>query len=137
MKAFASLTLEEKQRTLSKILSVLRTTIFVGKNKVAYNLQAIIHLAKCKIMVDAKFNKGCVKVNRKSFILFILETPYWRIRDLNVQGFSEGETEYDYEPYGPKRIPTGVHFDGTPFEEYEINEIMGCLYELRAYLIFF
>jgi hypothetical protein len=47
IKAFASLTLEEKQRILSKILSVLRTTTsFVGKNKVAYNLQAIIYLAK-------------------------------------------------------------------------------------------
>ncbi len=51
MKAFASPTLEEKQRTLSKILIVLRTTNdFVGKNKVAYNLQAIIYLAICKIV---------------------------------------------------------------------------------------
>ena len=31
---------------------------------------------------------------------FIPDTPYWRIRDLNVQGFPEGETVYDYEPYG-------------------------------------
>ena len=100
MKAFASLTLEEKQRTLRKILSVLRTTtIFVGKNKVAYKLQAIIYLAKFKIMVDAKFNEGCLKVNWKSLQRFIPDTPYRRIRDLNVQGFPEGETEYDYEPY--------------------------------------
>ena len=94
MKAFASLTLEEKHMTLSKILCVLRTTaIFVGKTKVAYNLQAIIYLAKCKIMVDAKFNKGCLKVNWKSLHRFIPDTSYWRIRDINVQGFPEGETE--------------------------------------------
>ena len=86
-------------------------------------------------MVDAKFNKGCLKVNWKGLHRFIPGTPYWRIRDLNVQGFPKGETEYDYESYGPKKIPTRVHFDGTPFEEYEINEIMGCLYELRAYLL--
>ena len=136
MMDFSAATLEEKQRIFKRILSVLRTTtIFVEKNKVAYNLQAIIYLAKCKIMVDAKFNKGCRKVNWKSLHRFIPDTPYWRIRDLNVQGFPEGETEYDYEPHGPKKIPTGVHFDGTPFEEYKINEIMGCLYELRAYLL--
>ena len=79
-------------------------------------------------------NLAC-QVHPHSLHRFIPDTPYWRIRDLNVQGFPEDETEYDYEPYGPKKIPTGVHFDGTPFEEYKINEIMGCLYELRAYLL--
>jgi hypothetical protein len=68
-------------------------------------------VAKCKIMVDAKFNKGCLKVNLKSLYRFIPDTPYWRIWDLNARGFPENETEYDYEPYGPKNIPTGVHFD--------------------------
>ncbi len=54
-----------------------------------------------------------------------------------IQGFPEigHETEVNYEPYGAKTIPTGVHFDGTLFTEDEINEIMGCLYELRAYLL--
>ncbi len=75
MKAFALLTLEEKQWTLSKILSVLRTTtIYVGKNKVVYNLQSIIHLAQCKIMVDAEFNKGCLKVNWKRLHQFMTAT---------------------------------------------------------------
>ncbi len=83
-------------------------------------------------MVDAKFDKGCLKVNWKSLHRFTPDTSCWRIRDLNVQGFPEDETEYDYEPYRPKKILTGVHFDRTPFEEYEINEIMGCLYELRV-----
>ena len=43
---FSTAKLEDKQRIFNKILSVLRTTtIFVGKDKVAYNLQAIIYLA--------------------------------------------------------------------------------------------
>ena len=64
MKDFSAATLEEKQRMFKRIISVLRTTaIFVGKKKVAYNLQAIIYLAKTKIMVNAKFRNGKLQVN--------------------------------------------------------------------------
>ena len=138
MKDFSAATLEEKQRIFKRILSVLRTTtIFVGKNKVAYNLQAIIYLAKTKIMVNAKFHNARLQVNWRSLHRFIPDTSYWQDREMPIQGFPEigDETEVNYEPYGPKIIPTVVHFDGTLFTEDEINEIMGCLYQLRAYLL--
>ena len=140
MKDFSAATLEEKQRIFKRILSALRTTtIFVGKDKVAYNLQAIIYLAKTKIMVNSnlKFSNGRPKFNWKSLHRFIPDTAYWQIREIPIQGFPEiGEkTEVNYEPYGATKIPTGVHFDGTLFTEAEINEIMGCIYELREYLL--
>jgi hypothetical protein len=133
---FSTAKLEDKQRIFNKILSALRTTtIFVGKDKVAYNLQAIIYLAKTKIMVNAKFRNGKLQVNWRSLHRFIPDTAYWQLREMPIQGFPEigDETEVNYEPFGPKTIPTGVHFDGTLFTEDEINEIMGCLWELRAY----
>ena len=81
MKDFSAATLEEKQRMFKKIISVLRTTtIFVGKNKVAYNLQAIIYLAKTKIMVNAKFHNARLQVNWKSLHRFIPDTAYWQIQ---------------------------------------------------------
>jgi hypothetical protein len=116
MKDFSAATLEEKQRFFKRILSVLRTTtIFVGKNKMAYNLQAIIYLAKTKIMVIAKFHNARLQVNWKSLQRFIPDTAYWQIREMPIQGFPEigHETEVNYERYGAKTIPTGVHFDGT------------------------
>ena len=77
MKDFSAATLEEKQRIFKRILSVLRTTtIFVGKNKVAYNLQAIIYLAKTKIMVNAKFHNARLQVNWRSLHRFIPDTSY-------------------------------------------------------------
>ena len=127
-----------KQRIFNKILSALRTTtIFVGKDKVAYNLQAIIYLAKTEILVNSKFRNGKLQVNWRSLHRFIPDTAYWQLREMPIQGFPEigDETEVNYEPFGPKSIPTGVHFDGTLFTEDEINEIMGCLWELRAYLL--
>ena len=79
MKDFSTANLEDKQRIFNKILSALRTTtIFVGKNKVAYNLQAIIYLAKTKIMVNAKFRNGKLQVNWKSLHRFIPDTAYWQ-----------------------------------------------------------
>ena len=75
MKDFSTATLEDKQRIFNKILSALRTTtIFVGKDKVAYNLQAIIYLAKTKIMVSSKFRNGKLQVNWKSLHRFIPDT---------------------------------------------------------------
>ena len=138
MKDFSAAKLEEKQRILTRIISILlTTTIFVGKDKVVYNLQAIIFLAKTKIMTNAKFLNGKLRVNWQKLHRFIPDTAYWKILEIPVQGFPEigDETEYDYQPYGIKSIPTGVHFDGTLFTEREINEIMGCLWDLRAYLL--
>ena len=84
MKDFSAATLEEKQRIFKRILSVLCTiTIFVGKNKVAYNLPAIIYLAKTKIMVNAKFNGAELQVNWKSLHRFIQDTAYWQLREMH------------------------------------------------------
>ena len=86
MKDLSAATLEEKQRMFKKIISVLHTTtIFVGKNKVAYNLQAIIYLAKTKIMVNAKFHNARLHVNWKSLQRFIPDTAYWQIREMHIQ----------------------------------------------------
>ena len=118
MKDFSAAKLEEKQRIFSKIISILlTTTIFVGKEKKVYNLQSIIYLAKTKIMVNAKFLNAELQVNWKSLHRFIPDTAYWQLREMPVQGFPGvgHETTINYEPYGPRTIPTGVHFDGTLF----------------------
>ncbi len=90
MKDFSAATLEEKQRIFKRILSVLRTTtIFVGKNKKAYNLQATIYLAKTKIMVNAKFLNAEFQVNWRSLHRFIPDIAYWQLREMPIQGFPD------------------------------------------------
>ena len=82
MKDFSAANLEEKQRMFKKIISDLRTTtMFVGKNKVAYNLKAIIYLAKTKTMVNAKFHNARLRVNWRSLHRFIPDTSYWQDRE--------------------------------------------------------
>ena len=130
MKAFASLTLEEQQKIYARILSALRTTTIRRKGKKSFKLQAIIYLSKLKIMIDAKFKNGSLKVNWEKLCRFILDIIYWQYCNVHVNGYVEGDETYIYQPYGPTTAPAGVHVDGTLSTDKDVNEFMGCIYEL-------
>ena len=83
----------------------------------------------------AKFKNGSLKVNWEKLSQFIPDIIYWGLCNVNVSGYVEGDETYDYHPYGPRIAPAGDHVDGTAFDDNDVNEFMGCIYELRSYLL--
>ena len=135
--AFASLTVEEMVRTFNKVLLVLRTTtILIGKEKVPNNLQVIEYLAEFKIMTRLKFQGSMADVNWGDLGKFVPDAKYWNDRNCKLEDNGETMT-VDHEGTGMVNIPKGLHADGTPFTQDEINFKFGAVYDAWEYMLKF
>ena len=135
--AFASLTVEEMVRTFNKVLLILRTTtILIGKEKVPNNLQVIEYLAEFKIMTELKFQGSMADVNWSDLWGFVPDAKYWNDRNCILEDSGETMT-VDHEGTGPVNIPKGLHADGTPFTQDEINFKFGAVYDAWEYMLKF
>ena len=68
------------------------------------------------------------QVKWKKLERFIPDAPYW----IERYGVMEDDGEcmtVNYDGVGEVEIPKGVHVDGTPFTEQEINFKMEAIYD--------
>ena len=65
---------------------------------------------------------------------FIPGAPYWIERYAALEDDGERMT-VNYEEHGEVEIPKGVHIDGTPFTEQEINFKMDAIYYAWPYML--
>jgi hypothetical protein len=133
--AFASLSVEEMVRTLRMVLHILRTTtISIGREKVPNNLQVIEYMAQFKIMVGLKFQGPMAEINGCEPWRFIPDAQYWIKRNCPLEDSGEIMT-IDWEGTGNVDIPKGVHHDGIPFTQEEINFKFGAVYDAWGYML--
>ena len=135
--AFTSLSVEDMVKTFNMVIAVFRTTtIFIGRGKALNNLQVIEYMAELKIMVGLKFKGSMAQAKWKKLERFIPDTPYWIERNCSME--DNGELmKVNYDGVGEVEISKGVHVDGTPFTEQEINFKMEAIYYAWPYMLQF
>ena len=129
--AFASLSVEDMVKTLNIIIAAFRTTtILIGTN----NLQVIEYMAELKIMVGLKFKGSMTQAKWEKLERFIPDAPYWIERYGALEDDGERMT-VNYNAVGEVEIPKGVHVDGTPSTEQEINFKMDAIFDAWPYML--
>jgi hypothetical protein len=133
--AFASLSVEDMVKIQNMVIAAFRaTTILIGRGKSPNNLTVMEYMAELKIMVGLKFKGSMAQVKWKRLDRFIPDASYWIERYAALEDNDERMT-VNYGEVGEVEIPKGVHVDGTPFTEQEINFKMDAIYNAWPYML--
>jgi hypothetical protein len=135
--AFASLSIKEMVKSYNMVTAALRTTtILIGKEKSPNNLVVMEYMSELKIMTNLRFKGHMAQVKWDKLGRFIPGAQYWIERYTALEDDGERMT-VNYGEHGEVEIPKGVHVDGTPFTEQEINFKMDAIYEAWPYMLQF
>ena len=132
---FTSLTGVEQRKIFDEIISECRTTVLLDDRKRPFNLEAIIALAKCKILQSTEHTRKHA-IDWRHLENLLINAEYLEKMQMDAGLFPRGQTAYNIDDVEEEiLINTVIEMDGTPMSKRKINNIITTIFDAEHMLL--